>query len=144
MMGPALEVLGESDMALAGADMALTVNRQPVPMWQAVRVMKGDMVRDPPGKSGYRAYLAVTGGIDVPVVMGSRATCVKAKIGGLEGRPLKKDDVLAAFLRSSLARPRTLHAEIIPVYPPDIVLRAVAGPQEEAFRSTTFFGGVPR
>ena len=94
MMGPALEVLGEADMALAGADMALTVNRQPVPMWQTVRVMNGDVIRIRQANSGCRAYLAITGGIDVPVVMGSRATCVKAKIGGLEGRVLKKDDVL--------------------------------------------------
>ena len=144
MMGPALEVLGEADVALAGADMALTVNRQPVPMWQTVRVMKGDVIRIRQAKSGCRAYLAITGGIDVPVVMGSRATCVKAKIGGLEGRPLKKDDVLARIPAELLARPRTLPADIIPVYPPDIVLRAVAGPQEEAFRSglQTFFGSI--
>ena len=144
MMGPALEVLGESDMALAGADMALTVNRQPVPMCQTVRLMKGDVIRIRQAKSGCRAYLAVTGGIDVPVVMGSRATCVKAKIGGLEGRTLKKNDMLARIPAELLARPRTLHAEIIPVYPPDIVLTAVAGPQEEAFRSglETFFGSI--
>ena len=144
IMGPALEVLGDADVALAGADMTLTVNRQPVPMWQTVRVMKGDVIRIRQAKSGCRAYLAVTGGIDVPVVMGSRATCVKAKIGGLEGRPLKKDDVLARIPAELLARPRKLHAEIIPVYPPDIVLTAVAGPQEEAFLSglETFFGSI--
>ena len=101
-------------MALAGADMAVTVNRQPVRMWQTVRVMKGDVIRIRQAKSGCRAYLAVTGGIDVPVVMGSRSTCVKAKIGGLEGRPLKKDDVLARIPAEPLARPRKLPADIIP------------------------------
>ena len=112
MTGPALEVLGEADVALAGADMAVTVNRQPVPMWQTVRVKKGDVIRIRQAKSGCRSYLAVTGGIDVPVVMGSRATCVKAKIGGVEGRVLKKDDMLGRSPRN-LSRspgqfPRTL------------------------------------
>ena len=144
LMGPVLEVLGEADVALAGADMVFTVNRQPVPMWQTVRVKKGDVIQIRQAKSGCRSYLAVTGGIDVPVVMGSRATCVKAKIGGVEGRPLKKDDVLARIPAAVLARPRALPADLAPVYPPEIVLRAVAGPQEEAFRSglQTFFGNI--
>ena len=94
MMGPALEVLGEADVALAGADMAVTVNQTAAPMWQTLQVKKGDVIRIRQAKSGCRSYLAVTGGIDVPVIMGSRATCVKAKIGGVEGRPLRKDDVL--------------------------------------------------
>ena len=144
VMGPTLEVLAPADIALTGADMAMMVNRQPVRMWQTVRVMKGDVIRIRQAKSGCRAYLSVTGGIDVPVVMGSRATCVRAKIGGLEGRPLKKDDVLARIPAELLSRPRTLPADIIPVYPPHIVLRAVSGPQEEAFRSglQTFFGSI--
>lgn len=144
MIGPALEVLGEADVAFAGADMAVTVNRQPVPMWQTVPVMKGDVIRIRQAKSGCRVYVAVTGGIAVPVVMGSRATCVKAKIGGLEGRILRKDDVLGRIPAERLATPRRLPAEFIPVYPSDIVLRAVAGPQEEAFRSglETFFGSI--
>ena len=144
MMGPALEVLGEADMALAGADMAFTVNRQPVPMWQTVRVKKGDVIQIRQAKSGCRSYLAVTGGIDVPIVMGSRATCVKAKIGGVEGRVLRKGDVLGRIPGKPLVKPRTLPANFIPAYAPDIALRAVAGPQEEAFRSglEIFFGSI--
>jgi biotin-dependent carboxylase-like uncharacterized protein len=144
MTGPALDVIGEADVALAGADMAVTVNRQPVPMWETVRVKKGDVIRVRQAKSGCRSYLAVTGGIDVPVVMGSRATCVKAKIGGVEGRVLRKGDVLARFPGEFLSKPRTLPANFIPAYSPDIALRAVAGPQEEAFRSglEIFFGSL--
>ncbi len=76
--------------------------------------------------------------------MGSRATCVKAKIGGLEGRPLRKGDVLARFPADPLVKPRRLPAELIPAYTPDVVLRAVAGPQDEAFASgfETFFSSV--
>jgi biotin-dependent carboxylase-like uncharacterized protein len=144
VMGPVLEVLGEADVALTGSDMAVTVNRTAAPMWQTIRLSKGDVLRIRQAKSGCRSYLAVTGGIDVPVVMGSRATCVKARIGGVEGRVLRKDDVLARLPAEPLARPRTLSADLIPSYTPEIVLRAVAGPQEEAFASglETFFEGI--
>jgi len=144
VMGPALEVLGEADVALTGAHMAVTVNQAAAPMWQTIRLSKGDVIRIRQAKSGCRSYLAVTGGFDVPPVMGSRATCVKAKIGGVEGRVLRKDDVLARLPAGPLARGRKLPADFIPSYPPEIVLRAIAGPQEEVFAYglETFFGGI--
>jgi antagonist of KipI len=142
MLGPSLEVLGEADVALTGADMAMTVNQEPVPMWQTLRVKKGDVIRIRQAKSGCRSYLAVTGGLDVPVVMGSRSTCVKAKIGGVEGRVLRKEDVLGRISGGPLSKPRRLPADFIPTFSLDVVLRAVAGPQDEAFASglETFFG----
>ncbi len=144
MLGPTLEVLCDLDVAFTGADMTVTVNRQAVPAWQTVPVKKGDVIRVGQAASGCRLYAAVTGGIDVPVVMGSRATCVKAKIGGLEGRPLKKGDVLSRLPGAPLAVTRALPAHWVPEHPADIVLRAVPGPQAEAFRSglETFFGSV--
>jgi len=136
LMGPALEVLCDAaDIALAGADIELTVNRQGAPMWQTVRVRKGDLVRIGRARSGCRAYLAVTGGIDVPVIMGSRSTCLKARIGGVEGRMLRKGDVLRRLDGETLPQPRALPPGRIPVYRPEIVLRAIPGPQEEAFGS---------
>ena len=144
MMGPSLEVLGDADVALTGADMTMTINQELAPTWQMLRVKKGDVIRIRQAKSGCRAYLAVTGGIDVPVVMGSRSTCVKAKIGGVEGRTLRKDDVLGRIPGDPLSKPRRLPADFIPTFSPDVVLRAVAGPQNEAFASglETFFGSV--
>ncbi len=143
LMGPSLEVLcHEADVALAGADMDLTVNRAAATMWRTVRVKKGDLVRIGRAKSGCRAYLAVTGGIDTPLVMGSRSTCVKAKIGGVEGRMLKKGDVLMRLAGDPLRHLRMLPPESIPAYPTHIVLRSIPGPQEEAFGNglDTFFG----
>jgi antagonist of KipI len=143
-MGPSLEVLGDADVALTGADMTMTINQELAPTWQMLRVKKGDVIRIRQAKSGCRAYLAVTGGIDVPVVMGSRSSCVKAKIGGVEGRTLRKDDVLGRIPGDPLSKPRRLSADFIPTFSPDVVLRAVAGPQDEAFASglETFFGSV--
>jgi len=134
MTGPALEVLcAAADVALAGADMDLSVNRQAAPMWRTLRVKKGDLIRVGQAKSGCRACLAVTGGIDVPLVMGSRSTCVKAKIGGVEGRAIRKGDVLRRLPADPLRDARSVPPDAVPAYPAEIVLRAIPGPQEEVF-----------
>ena len=52
------------------------------------------MLRFQAPKTGCRCFIAFTGGLDIPVVMGSRSTYMKAKIGGVEGRKLQKDDVI--------------------------------------------------
>ena len=143
MLGPTLEVLCDAaDVALTGADMDLSVNRQAAPMWRTLRVRKGDLIRIGQARSGCRACLAVTGGIDVPLVMGSRSTCVKAKIGGVEGRAIRKGDILRRFPADPLRDARSVPQDVIPAYSADIVLRAIPGPQEEAFGRglDTFFG----
>ena len=144
LMGPVLEVFAEADIALTGADMEMTVNGSPAPNWQSLRVRGGDVVRIPKFKTGCRAYLAVTGGIDVPPVMGSRSTLVRAKLGGLEGRVLKKDDFLRRGNGELLQTPRRLPAEWVPHYGPEITLRAIPGPQDDYFTTEmeTFFGGT--
>lgn len=82
-------------IAATGADLGLTINGAPAAPWRVHRVEPGDRAAfKAMGESGCRAYLCVSGGIDVPPVMGSRSTYVKGKLGGLEGRPLKAGDVL--------------------------------------------------
>lgn len=132
--GPALEALAPADIALTGADMGMTVNGRPVSGWRTHKVNPGDLIRIPRALRGCRAYLAVTGGIDVPPVMGSRATFVRAKIGGVAGRGLIKGDTLHRGAGDLLRRPRTLPSRWIPSYPHEIVLRAIPGPQDEFFR----------
>ncbi len=132
--GPALEVLVPADIALTGADMGMTVNGLPVSGWRTHRVNRGDLIRIPRALRGCRAYLAVTGGIDVPPVMGSRSTFVRAKIGGIAGRGLIKGDTLHRGADDLLSRPRKLPDKWIPQYAQEIVLRAIPGPQDEFFR----------
>ncbi len=142
VMGPTLEVLAAADIALTGAEMGMTVNQTPVRGWRTVRVNRGDIIRIPRAALGCRAYLAVTGGIDVPLMMGSRSTFVRAKIGGVQGRALIKGDILRRGEGDLLDRPRELPDEWIPQYGREITLRAVPGPQDDSFREGigSFFG----
>ena len=72
----------------------MTLNDEPVSGWQSIRIGPGDVLDIHQVTTGCRAYLAINGGIDVPRMMGSRATYVGGHMGGFKGRPLKIDDVL--------------------------------------------------
>jgi len=141
VVGPQLAVLREVDVALTGAEMGFEVNHDSVECWKTIRVKPGDVINIQQVKSGCRAYLAVTGGIDVPVVMGSCSTYVSGKLGGYKGRPLKKGDILQRREGSLLNKPRLLSKSWVPHYPEDVLLRAIPGPQDGFFDEgmETFF-----
>lgn len=139
LVGPQIAVLRKAHIALTGADMGAKLNHRPIENWQTIHVLPGDVLSLQQLKSGCRSYLAVSGGIEVPKVMGSRSTYWGGKIGGVEGRPLKKGDIIATgeILAGGGAqlsgKPRRLAPKRIPRYPDQISLRAIAGPQDDFF-----------
>jgi biotin-dependent carboxylase-like uncharacterized protein len=102
LVGPTLSVLAPITIALAGADLGARIRggRRLRP-GRGHRLVAGDIVEipgDPTATptSPARAYLALAGGIDVPIVLGSRSTCLAGGFGGFEGRPLRTGDRLSA------------------------------------------------
>lgn len=96
-MGPTLKFSCDTVLALTGAKLVANLDGQEIPWWKAFNVSKGSVLTlgSLDGSGGFRSYLAISGGIDVPVYLGSRATFAFGKFGGHEGRQLKKDDLLA-------------------------------------------------
>ena len=94
VFGGTFEFDGKGTIALTGADMRPFLNGNRMSMNTAVPVKAGDRLELGVASRGMRAYLAVSGGIDVPVVLGSRSTDLKSRLGGLEGRKLRAGDVL--------------------------------------------------
>ena len=141
-MGGHLEALDGFCLAVTGGEMGLTINGIPCDAWAAHMVKKGDIIRLGSVSKGCRTYLAVTGGIDVPKVMGSRSTYTGAAIGGLDGRALAAGDVLKRGQGRLPDHPVALPEEWIPEYRPEITLRAVPGPQESYFKPESFFNKV--
>ena len=135
VLGPRIILLADTRIAITGANVSPTVDREPIPMWQAVPVRKGSRLEFHGPKDGMRAYLAVAGGIDVPVIMGSRSTYMKAAIGGLDGRQLRSGDILNAFgdALSALRPSPGFPTKAIPKYGVNHELRVVLGPQNAAF-----------
>lgn len=136
LLGLRLKALADGAVAVAGADLTPTLNGKPLPMWHAIRVRAGDEIAFNRPAAGARAYLAVAGGIDVPKFAGSRATNVRAFVGGVEGRALKAGDVLRSF---APRRPlddiagRRLKPDLIPHPRTRRPVRVVLGPQDDLF-----------
>lgn len=135
VLGPRIEILSDTTIAVTGANVSPRLDSEPIPMWQSVAASKGSRLELRGPKDGMRGYLAVAGGIDVLEVMGSRATYMKAAIGGVEGRPLRAGDILNALGDSTeaLAAVRNIPADAIPQYGSAHELRVVLGPQQAAF-----------
>ena len=123
-------------LALTGADTGATVDGEAVPCWTSFVLREGQTLACGLAQSGARAYLAVHGGIDVPLYRGSRATHVSGGFGGLEGRPLAKGDRLpvgAATAAAADLAGRRLRPDLVPAYAPPMRVRTVAGPEEHHF-----------
>ena len=95
--------------------------------WTSVAVAPGDVLTFGYIKRGARMYLAVAGGIDVPEVLGSRATYVLGGLGGYEGRPLQAGDELAIGLARDDAAGRSVPEDLRPELPNELEIRVVMG-----------------
>ena len=134
MMGPQIRFDVSNVIAVTGGDLGASIDGQPIPTYRAVKVQAGQTLRFTGLRGGCRAFIAFAGGLDIPLVMGSRSTYMKAKIGGLEGRKLQKDDVIG------FRDPKeTIHNFDIRGFTPEFVprkeytLRVILGPQDDMF-----------
>ncbi|MBD8499482.1 biotin-dependent carboxyltransferase family protein [Paenibacillus arenosi] len=94
LRGPAIRFEADALIAICGGDLSPTISSEDVPLWRPILVRAGEVVEFGECRLGARAYLAVAGGIDVPIVLQSRSTYLRAGIGGHEGRALRAGDVL--------------------------------------------------
>ena len=74
------------------------IDKKEMGCWRLFFVPKGVTLEIRPGPDSNYAYLAVPGGWDVPEVLGSKSTCLSAGFGGLDGRGLRKGDMLKAAI----------------------------------------------
>ena len=137
LFGGMMEVTADTVAAVTGADMEPKVNNVPCGMNRPVLLRAGDTLSLDMAKSGCRSYIAFAGGVDVPVVLGSRSTNMKCRMGGYEGRPLQTGDAFETGLwgeeaaeRYEEVRDRSFPAE---AYTSPIEVRVIEGPQAEYF-----------
>ncbi len=133
-IGMKVKVLKETVIALTGADFSAKLNGNSIPSWQTVYLRGGDFLSiEKPGR-GWRGYLCVAGGIDIPPVLGSKSTYTLGGLGGIRGRTLKKGDLIPAGIpRSSLdtLKGRKVKESVLPEAGSEKELRVVLGPQDD-------------
>ena len=113
---PEFEVSTDCLMAVTGGVSVVFVNDGEAGAWETVRLKAGDKVTFGATRRAPRAYIAFSGGIDVPEVLGSRSTNIGATLGGHKGRTLQAGDELSlgpsSITRSKVLRvPESLRIE---------------------------------
>jgi biotin-dependent carboxylase-like uncharacterized protein len=135
LLGPGIRFLTDTVVAVTGGDLQPKRNKQPIEMWRSHTFKKDDVLSFGSAVNGFRAYIAIAGGIGVPRVMGSRSTNLPSGFGGHEGRILKKEDILECDGRRGprIEPGRPFNPEWIPQYSDKWKLRVILGPQDDHF-----------
>ena len=94
LIGPTLEFTAGTLIAITGGDFQPTINGEPAPMYTAIDIHKGDVLKFGSARTGSRGYIAFSSYLKIPVVMGSRCTNMKSSIGGFKGRKLQDGDYI--------------------------------------------------
>ena len=134
LLGPRLRAIRDISIAIAGASLEPVIQPggRPIDVSRAIRLAAGQelgFLEAGGPERGCRAYVAVAGGIDVPVVLGSRSTSLVGAFGGLEGRPLRAGDVLTAFESTGDGATDASEDDDVTTLPsPDRPIRILAGP----------------
>ncbi|MGO9702498.1 MAG: biotin-dependent carboxyltransferase family protein [Xanthobacteraceae bacterium] len=128
LMGPELVFGAPAIVAITGAEATPKINGEARPRNESFAVRAGDRLTFDFMKSGARAYLAIAGGVDVPVVLGSRSTYALGTLGGFSGRKIAAGDKLpVGGARSGARAGRALAADLVPTYPKSLELRVLTG-----------------
>lgn len=90
-----LRFADEHGVAWCGGEFAVEIAETKIPAGRPAIVRPGEELKIGPSHCGCRAWLAIDGGVEVPVVLGSRATDLRAGFGGYKGRALQDDDKLS-------------------------------------------------
>ena len=131
-----LSLVAEADttIALTGADLGARLNDQPIQPWQTHAISKGDRLNFSMPVTGLRAYLAVSGGLNVPTQLNSAATVTREQLGGIDGtgRKLAKGDRLPFHPSVPVAKASVPYSEI-PDYRKPLRVGVIPGYQYRHF-----------
>lgn len=128
--GLGLRFEGEATVAVCGAEADVTLDGDALPFWESRRVRSGTELRIGISQGpGFRQYVAVSGGVDVPLFFGSRSTYTMGALGGHEGRALQAGDRLPLGELGDSDAPRRFKEELRPSYTREWEIETVRGPQ---------------
>lgn len=132
MLGITAKFKGEHIFAISGGIFDISLNDNPIRTNKAYVAKDGDVLSIKGAKQGLRCYLAVAGGFDVPLFMGSASTNLKINVGGFNGRKLKAGDILKIGKADKI---KNIEKRELPenTYNNTVRVRVVLGPQDDMF-----------
>ena len=120
-------------ISITGSNINPKINGKSVLMWTSLLVNKGDILSTSASLSGIRSYIAFSRGLDVPLIMGSKATYTRGKVGGFKGRKLKAGDQIKLGKKNLSSWGAYLPVRYIPKYMKEDIITLVLGPQDDYF-----------
>jgi biotin-dependent carboxylase-like uncharacterized protein len=140
LMGFKIMALKEVVVSITGGDLSPTLNEEPLAMWRTHLLVEGDVIGFKKVRAGCRAYLAGSGGFVVPKIMGSSSTYLSGNFGGLEGRKLRRGDILYTCDRPIPLNKLGLQFPMdwISSVEKKVPLRVIPGPQDHHFTEEGF------
>jgi KipI family sensor histidine kinase inhibitor len=129
LVGPEIVFPEDTVIAVAGAGF------ESIPLWRPIKVRAGERIAFGPIQNGCRAYIAISGGIDVPMVLGSRSTYLPAGLGGFHGRVLAAGDRVPVNrpLRRDAPGRWSVDRRMLPDYGPKATIRVLRGAHADRF-----------
>jgi len=138
LVGPELVFPEDTVIAVTGAAF------DSIPLWRPIAVRAGERISFGPCQRGCRSYIAISGGIPVPRVLGSRSTYLAAGLGGIHGRALREGDTLplGKAKRTTVSGRWRVNPQLLPKYSGSVTVRVVSGSQtgwfDEGWRNAVF------
>ncbi len=135
LAGPTLHFNSNTFIAITGANMQAMLDNKPLPLWQCIPVAAGSVltfgaIESGGASAGYRTYLAVAGGFNVPAYLASKSTFTLGQFGGHAGRALQVGDVLRLYAQDN--KPLLVHQpladELLPDYRNEWQIDVMYGP----------------
>ena len=137
LLGATLQFDESTIVAITGASCECKAGPNSVPANTASEIPAGATLQCGSITAGTRCYLAIRGGFDVPLIMGSASTCITARFGGLQGRRLQTGDVLQVRKHDS-SRVRSLRSGALDSLRVPRPLRVTRGTQQDWFQPDMF------
>jgi len=135
--GAEIQFIENNIISVTGADMLPEINHTPIQQWRTISINSGDILTIKSAQSGLRTYLSIKGGFDVPIVLGSKSTTPRERIGGFKGRTIRKGDTIKTnnnFNNQMEIKYFQLKDKYIPKYDSKIKkVRVIDGPYSENF-----------
>lgn len=129
LQGPTLKFHCDTIVAVTGGLASVKIDDEAVEMYRAIRIAAGQSLSIGTLETGYRVYVAILGGVQVPIVMGSRSTFELGKLGGFSGRKLQRGDIVEISNESIMdGFSKTVSAISLPSAGQSWNIRAVPGP----------------
>ncbi|PKF33157.1 urea carboxylase [Acinetobacter proteolyticus] len=127
LLGPTLKFHCDSQIAITGGEMEVSLDGQPVAMWSSINVRKGQVLKCGRISTGCRSYIGIKHGLNLPAYLGSLATFTLGQFGGHAGRNLLIGDMLP-ITEAKIEQTVALKSEQIPSFKTEWEIAVMYGP----------------